>query len=127
MLAGASRDPRVAASPRRATTRRRSGCLGRFVGAGQEEDRSVFPDRPTSRSRGLVTSRCKTLEASAFFTTRSCPSLTGEARLTVARSVSLASFDERGGGSPTAITLERGRGPTAAPEDDHCDSNQLAD
>jgi len=79
-IAGASQDPRFSATPRRGTTSGGSGCLGRFVSTCAGEKIALL-HRPTDLDVTRAVEPLQSLEASAFSTIRSCPLLTGEARL----------------------------------------------
>jgi len=111
----------------RATTRV-LGSLRRFMNRARDRSR-CSSDR--SEGHGAREAGFAIRQTSAFSTTGTRPNLTGEARLLWLGRCPRESFSRspefQGRLSPTPCSVKRESGPTAAPENDHCDSFQLAD
>ena len=116
-----------AKGPGRLTTRV-LGSLRRFMNRARDRSR-CSSDR--SEGHGAREAGFAIRQTSAFSTTGTRPNLTGEARLLWLGRCPRESFSRspefQGRLSPTPRSVKRESGPTAAPENDHCDSFQPAD
>jgi hypothetical protein len=116
----------VSGPPRRDPAAGQPGCLGRFVSTRPGWDCSRFARFARSVVTPRAYARIAIRQTSAFSTTGTRPDPDGRSAPFVARPVSARELLAEPCDSFELLTRLRAAGPTAAPENDHCDSCQLA-